>query len=83
MEVITSGHVDVHEEILNPYGGVRSSVILFNVDGFKPFWELVLHDLVCKAHGVSSSSDPSCGMPDVRCRHGPITCVITRIAILG
>jgi hypothetical protein len=49
VEVISSCHVDVEEEILNPYGWVSCPIVLFYVYGFKPFWELMPHYLICKA----------------------------------
>lgn len=49
MQVITAGHVDVEEEVLNPYCGICCAVVRFNVYGFETFWELMFHYFVCEA----------------------------------
>jgi hypothetical protein len=63
VEVISSCHVDVEEEILNPYGWVSCPIVLLYVYGFKPFWELMLHYLICKAQWVCGASNPSYSVP--------------------
>lgn len=50
VEVISASHVNVEKKIFNPYGGVRRSIILLDVHGFKPFQELVLHYFIGKAY---------------------------------
>ena len=57
MEVISSRHVNVEEEILYPYGWIRGSVVRFNVHKLEAFRELVLHYPLCEAQGV-------CGAPN-------------------
>lgn len=59
--------MDVEKEIFYPYGGVRSPVVLFYVHGFKPFRELVLHDLICKALWVDDASDPGYSVSEIGC----------------
>jgi hypothetical protein len=63
VEVISSCHVDVEEKILDPYGWVSCPIVLFYVYGFKPFWELMPHYLVCEAQWVGGASDPSYDAP--------------------
>ena len=59
MEIISSCHVDVKEEILNPYGWVSCPIVLLYVYRLKPFRELMPHYLVCEAQWVGGASDPS------------------------
>ena len=39
MHIITMSHVDVEEEILNPYSGVCCTIIRFDIYGFKTLWD--------------------------------------------
>jgi hypothetical protein len=56
MEIVTASHVYMDKKIFNPYSGICRSIVCFNVYGFKPFWKLVLHYLIGKAHGVCGAS---------------------------
>ena len=49
MKVISAGHVDMEEEVLDPYRGIRCSIIRFDIHGFEPVWEFMLHYFVCEA----------------------------------
>ena len=49
VEIVTASHVDVEKKIFYPYCGICHSIVSFNVHGFKPFGELVLHYLIGKA----------------------------------
>ena len=50
MEVVSSGHVNVEKEVSDPYGWVCCPVVLFDIYGFEPFGELMLHHLIYVAH---------------------------------
>lgn len=52
VEVISTSDMNVEEEIFDPHSRVSHSIVRLDVDGFKPFEELMLHDLVCKAYQV-------------------------------
>mgnify|MGYP005834882337 CR=1 FL=1 len=56
MEIITVSHVNVEKKIFNPYSGICRSIMCLDVYEFKPFWNLVLHYLIGKAHGVCGAS---------------------------
>ena len=56
MEIVTASHVNMEKKVFNPYRGISRSIVFFNVYGFKPFRELVLHYLIGKAHGVCIAS---------------------------
>ena len=58
MEIISASHVNVEKKIFNPYTGICRAIVRLDVHGFKPLWELVLHYLVGKAHGVCGTSIP-------------------------
>ena len=60
MEVVSVGHVDVEEEILDPNCGISGVVILLDVDRFKVFGKLVCHNLIGKTHGVCGASRSDC-----------------------
>src|SRR4051812_42537627 len=67
MEVISSDHMNVEKEIFDPHSQVSRSIILFDVHGFKPLRELMLHDLICRTHRMGRSLDPSNSLSDA-CR---------------
>ena len=52
VEVISSCHVDVEEEILYPYCWVSCPIVLFYVYGLKAIRELMPHYLVRQAQWV-------------------------------
>ena len=49
MEIIAAGHVNVEKEIFNPYRRVCCPIIWFDIYGFKPFWEFMLHYFASEA----------------------------------
>ena len=49
MEIVAAGHMDMKEIILDPNRGVCCAIVGFNVDGFKPFRDLMIHYFVCEA----------------------------------
>ena len=52
VKIVTAGHVDVKEIVFNPNRGVCCAIVGFNIDGFKPFWDLMIHYLLCEAQWV-------------------------------
>jgi hypothetical protein len=58
MEIVSISHVNVEEEILNPYCWISCAIILFNVDGLEVLGEFVLHNLIGETHGVCRTSWP-------------------------
>ena len=44
------------EVVLDPDRGVCCAIIRFNIDGFKPFWDLMIHYLICEAQWVCDAS---------------------------
>ena len=56
MKVITAGHMNMEKKIVNPYRGICCSIIRFDIHGFKPFWEFVLHYVISEAEGVCGAS---------------------------
>ena len=56
VEIVSAGHVDVEEIVLDPDRGVCCAIIRFNIDGFKPFWDLMIHYLICEAQWVCGAS---------------------------
>ena len=49
VEIVAAGHVDVKEIIFDPNRGVCSAIVRFNVYGFKPFRDLMIHYFVSEA----------------------------------
>ena len=49
MKIIAAGHMNVEEKILNPHRGVCRAIVGFNVYGFKPFRDLMIHYFVSEA----------------------------------
>ena len=56
MQIVSAGHVDVEEIVLDPDRGVCCAIIRFNIDVFKPFWDLMIHYLICEAQWVCGAS---------------------------
>ena len=56
VKIVIAGHVNVEKEIFNPDGRIRRSVVLFDVYGFKPFWEFMIHYFISEAEGVCGAS---------------------------
>ena len=81
MEVISSCHMNLKDEVLYPHGWVCYPVVLLYVNGFKPFRELMLHHLVCEAQWVGSASDPSYVMPMIGGRSGPVLFPTSIVAV--
>ena len=49
MEIVTAGHMDVKEIIFDPNHGVCCAIVRFNIHGFKPFGDLMIHYFICEA----------------------------------
>ena len=49
VEIVTAGHMDMKEIIFDPNRGVRCAIIGFNVHGFKPFGDLMIHYFIYEA----------------------------------
>ena len=56
MEIISSSHVDVEDEILDPYCGIGCAVVRFNVDRLEPLGEFVIKYFICEAERVCGAS---------------------------
>ena len=56
MEVITAGHVNVENKILDPYHGIGCSVVCFNIDGLEPLGEFMIQYFICEAERVCGAS---------------------------
>ena len=49
VKIITVGHVDMKEIVFDPNRGVCGAIVGFNVHGFKPFGDLMIHYFVSEA----------------------------------
>ena len=49
VEIVTAGHMDVKEIIFDPNRGVYCAIVRFDVYGFKPFGDLMIHYFVSEA----------------------------------
>ena len=49
VKIVTAGHVDMKEIVFDPNRGVCCAVIGFNIYGFKPFGDFMIHYFVCEA----------------------------------
>ena len=49
MKIVTAGHVDVKKIVFDPNRGVCCGFVRFDIHGFKPFGELMIHYFVCEA----------------------------------
>ena len=49
VEIVAAGHMDVKEISLDLNRGVSCAIVGFNVDGFKPFRDLMIHYFVSEA----------------------------------
>ena len=56
MEVVSSSHMYVENEILNPYCGIGCAVVSFDVDGLEPLGEFVIQYFIFEAEGVWGAS---------------------------
>ena len=56
VKIVTTGHVDMKEIVFDPNRGVCCAIVRFNIDGFKPFWDLMIHYLICEAQWVCGAS---------------------------
>ena len=49
MEIVTTGHMDVKEVVFDPNRGVCCAIVGYDVHGFKPFRDLMIHYFICEA----------------------------------
>ena len=49
VEIVTADHMDMKEIIFDPNRGVCCAIVGFNVHGFKPFRDLMIHYFICEA----------------------------------
>ena len=49
VKIVAAGHMDVKEIIFYPNRGVYRAIVGFNVYGFKPFRDLMIHYFVSEA----------------------------------
>ena len=49
VKIITVGHVDMKEIDFDPNRRVCRAIIGFNIHGFKPFEDLMIHYFICEA----------------------------------
>ena len=81
VEVISPGHMNVEKEVFNPHSRVCCPVILFYVYGFKPFKELMLHNIVYEAQWVGSASDLGYVTPEIGCCLGSVLFLASMVAV--
>ena len=49
VEIVTAGHMDMKEIIFDPNREVCCAIVGFNVHGFKPFRDLMIHYFISEA----------------------------------
>ena len=49
MEIVAAGHMDMKEIIFDPNRRVCCAIVGFNVHGFEPFGDLMIHYFICEA----------------------------------
>ena len=49
VEIVAAGHMDVKEIIFDPNRGVCCAIVGFDINGFKPFRDLMIHYFVSEA----------------------------------
>ena len=49
MEIVAAGHMDVEKIIFDPNRGVCCAIVGFDVYGFKPLGDLMIHYFVSEA----------------------------------
>ena len=49
VKIVTAGHVDVKKIVFDPNRGVCCAIVRFNIHGFKPFGDLMIHYFICEA----------------------------------
>ena len=49
VEIVATGHMDMKEIILDPNRGVCCAIVGFEINGLKPFRDLMIHYFVCEA----------------------------------
>ena len=49
VKIVATGHMYMEEIILNPNRGVCCAIIGFDINGFKPFRDLMIHYFVSEA----------------------------------
>ena len=54
--VISAGQMDVENKIQDPDRGISCTNVLFDIYGFKPFWEFMIHYFVSEAKRVCGAS---------------------------
>ena len=60
VEVISAGHMNVENEVLDPHRGVCGSIVGFYIHRFEPFWEFMIQDLISEAMRVCGASISGC-----------------------
>ena len=56
VKIVTAGHVDVKKIAFDPNRGVYCAIVRFDIHGFKPFGDLMIHYLICEAQLVCGAS---------------------------
>ena len=56
MEIVSAGHVDVKDKVLNPDPRVCCSVVCLYVHEFESLWKFMIQHLIGEAQGVHSPS---------------------------
>ena len=49
VKIVTAGHVDMKEIVFDPNRGVCCAIVRFNIHGFKPFGDLMIHYFIYEA----------------------------------
>ena len=49
VKIVTADLMDMKEIVFDPNRGVCCAIIGFNIDGFKPFGDLMIHYFICEA----------------------------------
>ena len=49
VEIVSAGHMDMKEIIFDPNRGVCCAIVGFDINGFKPFRDLMIHYFVSEA----------------------------------
>ena len=56
VKIVAAGHMYMEEIILNPNRGVCCAIVGFDINGFKPFGDLMIHYFVSEAYWVCGTS---------------------------
>ena len=49
MKIVTAGHMDMKEIVFDPNRGVCCAIVGFDVHGFNPFEDLMIHYFIYEA----------------------------------